>query len=374
MLTGLSIEGFRGIEQLTIRPLGRINLVAGKNGAGKTAVLESLWILSGPDMPDLAVRLDAFRGLPPPSAETAFVDLFNRFNTRESIKIVGEVKSRLKHRKLMIHLEDHLSSTARLPQYGNPSEAALERSTQLQTEGQYEIVLDYQHDDGKAYKSRAWWVEQTLSPPPQIPVQIALTNASVRQEREQVPGRPVSTFMGALHRNNLEEDARMFGALQLQGEDGEILAILRTLEPRLKSITPILINNIPVIHANIGVDRPIASRLLGEGFNRMFSMAVAMQTTRGGMLLIDEIENGLHHSVMKDVFSNLLVLANKFDVQVVATTHSAECIKAAYESLSHGNAEDFTFHRIDRVEGHSKATYFDGEMLETAMLHEMEVR
>ena len=374
MLTSLSIKGLRGIEQLTIRPLGRINLIAGKNGAGKTAVLESLWILGGPDIPDLAVRLDAFRGLPPPSAETIFVDLFNGFNTRRSIEIIGEAELRPKRRKLSISLKEHLPSTARLLQYGNPVEAAWERSTQLQTEGQHEIVLDYQHDDGKEYKSRAWWIEHTLSPPPQIPVQIALTNAGIQQEREQVPGRPVSIFMGALHRDTLEEDARKFGALQLQGEDREILAILRTLEPRLRSITPILINNMPVIHANIGTDRPIASRLLGEGFNRIFSMAVAMQTARGGMLLIDEIENGLHHSVMKDVFSNLLVLAVKFDVQVVATTHSAECIKAAYDSLSHGNAEDFTFHRIDRVEGHSKATYFDSEMLETAMLHEMEVR
>ena len=63
----------------------------------------------------------------------------------------------------------------------------------------------------------------------------------------------------------------------------------------------------------------------------------------------------------------------KFDVQVIATTHSLECIAAAYEALSHSD-NDFTFHRIDRLEGHSKATYYDGDMFETAMLHEMEVR
>ena len=163
-------------------------------------------------------------------------------------------------------------------------------------------------------------------------------------------------------------------SLQIRGKDGEVLTVLRTLESRLQSITSILINKIPVIYANIGGDRPIAARLLGEGFNRVFSMAVAMETARGGMLLVDEVENGLHHSVMRDVFSNLLELAVKFDVQVVATTHSAECINAAYKALSHGNAEDFTFHRIDRVDGHSKAIHFNSDMLETAMLHEMEVR
>ena len=65
-------------------------------------------------------------------------------------------------------------------------------------------------------------------------------------------------------------------------------------------------------------------------------------------MLIDEIENGLHHRVLKDIFSNLLSMAKKFDVQVVATTHSAECIEAAFDALGSGDEEDFTFHRIDQ--------------------------
>ncbi len=373
MLTSLSIKNFRGIDQLKIDPLGRISLVAGKNGAGKTAVLESLWIFSAPDIPELSVRTASFRGLPPPSAETIFLDLFNGFDTHRQIEIVGKTKAVSKRRRLTISLRERSSSIARLPQQGGPMETARERSTQLQTEGQFEIVLDYVHDNGKKYRSSAWWIEQTLNPPPQTPVQMALTSAGIRQEREQFPKRPNSVFMGALYRDTLEEDAKRYGAMQLQGKDKEILSVLRTLEPRLQSITPVLMDNLPVMYANIGADRPIAARLLGEGFNRIFSMAVAMESARGGMLLIDEIENGLHHSVLKDVFSNLMELAVKFDVQVIATTHSLECITAAYEALSHGN-DDFTFHRIDRVEGHSKATYYDGDMLETAILHEMEVR
>ena len=87
MLNSLSIKNFRGIDQLTINPLGRVNLIAGKNGTGKTTVLESLWILSAPDVPELAVRVSAFRGLPPSSPETIFEDLFNGFNTQELIEI-----------------------------------------------------------------------------------------------------------------------------------------------------------------------------------------------------------------------------------------------------------------------------------------------
>ena len=211
MLNSLSIKNFRGIDQLTINPLGRVNLIAGKNGTGKTTVLESLWILSAPDVPELAVRVSAFRGLPPSSPETIFEDLFNGFNTQELIEISGESDSGSKLRKLKISLKEHTSSTAELQRYFNPAESGGERSTQLQSEGQFELVFDYLHDDGNKYSSRAWWIEHTVSPLPQVPVQLAVTNAGVHQEREQVPGRPDSVFMGALYRSSLEEDSKRFG-------------------------------------------------------------------------------------------------------------------------------------------------------------------
>ena len=106
----------------------------------------------------------------------------------------------------------------------------------------------------------------------------------------------------------------------------------------------------------------------------MFSIAVAMGSVRGGMLLIDEIENGLHHSVLGNVFSNLLSMAKRFDVQVVATTHSAECIDAAFQAVGRGSEEDFTYHRLDQLESGTRAHHFDREMLETATELAMEIR
>ena len=91
-------------------------------------------------------------------------------------------------------------------------------------------------------------------------------------------------------------------------------------------------------------------------------------------MLIDEIENGLHHRVLGNVFSNLLKMAKRFNVQVVATTHSAECIDAAFDSLGRGDEGDFAFHRIDQSEKGTKAFHFDREMLETAAEFAMEVR
>ena len=106
----------------------------------------------------------------------------------------------------------------------------------------------------------------------------------------------------------------------------------------------------------------------------MFSLALAMGTATGGLLLIDEIENGLHHTVLEEVFVTLLELARTFDVQVFATTHSAECIRAAHEALKEADQHEAAFYRLQRINGEIKAVGFDHEMLETAIIHEMEVR
>ena len=92
VLTNLSINNFRGLKGLEINPLGRINLLAGKNGAGKTSVLEALWIFGGPDMPELTVTNGRFSRTSSTRTETAFVDLFNGFDSHSTIEIAGTVK------------------------------------------------------------------------------------------------------------------------------------------------------------------------------------------------------------------------------------------------------------------------------------------
>ena len=374
MLTNLRINNFRGLKGLEINPLGRVNLLAGKNGAGKTSVLEALWIFSAPDMPDLTVRAAGLRGIYPTSAETIFIDIFNEFQRKHTIEISANAKARSKPRELRIYLEERSLSVARPSPSFNQSTDELGQSTQPPTEGQLQIVLDYVHEDGKKFTSRAWWEPRPITPVERVPGAMAFPSPSVVQEVQHIPSRNGCAFMSAPHREDDFVDVQRFGSLQLRGRDREILTALRTIEPKLKSIVPIVVKNSPVIYADIGMGEPVAARLLGGGFSRMFSIAVAMGSVRGGMLLIDEIENGLHHSVLGNVFSNLLSMAKRFDVQVVATTHSAECIDAAFQAVGRGSEEDFTYHRLDQLESGARAHHFDREMLETATELAMEIR
>ena len=55
-LPSLGIAGFRGIKKLSIPRLGRVTLLAGKNGVGKTTVLDAVTSLCVPSPSDCSVR------------------------------------------------------------------------------------------------------------------------------------------------------------------------------------------------------------------------------------------------------------------------------------------------------------------------------
>ncbi len=368
MLTSLTVTNFRNLKSVTLEGLGRITLIGGKNGAGKTALLEALWLLSGPDLPDLTARMNAFRGMLISGPEITFHDIFCDFDIGRHIRISAHGDWGSLPRKLEIYLQnrqqiDTIHSDAL-------EKASIERLTRPITESALEIMFKYQHDNEEEYVSRAWWILEQKSDDPDT----SLTEG-IRGERQAIPKRPTSVFMAAVHRENLQTTASRFSRFQLEGMDKKILEFIRPLEPRLQVLTLITINNIPVIHAYIdGMDRPIPVQLLGEGLNRMLGLVLSMSEASGGLLLIDEIENGLHYSVQEEVFSILLDLAKSFDVQIFATTHSDECIRAAYRALRKHGPQELAFYRLDRVNEEVKVVSFDDEMLETATEFNMEIR
>ena len=369
MLTSLIVTNFRNLKAVALERLAQMTLIGGKNGAGKTALLEALWLLSGSDLPELVTRVSAFRGIPALGPEITFHDIFRDFDTDRHIRISAQGDWGRLPRKLDIYLQNRQQVDA--IRSDALERASIERLTRPVTEGEFEIVLRYHHDNGNKYTSRAWWAAEQMPVGPGA----ALASEGIRQERQAVPQRPNSVFIPAVRRDDLQAIASRFGKLQLEGMDTTILRFIRPLEPRLEGLTLITVNNIPVIHAYIdGMDRPIPVQLLGEGLNRMLGLVLSMSEASGGVLLVDEIENGLHHSVQEDVFSILLDLAKSFDVQIFATTHSNECIGAAYRALAKQEPQALAFYRLDRVNKEVKAVGFDNEMLETAIEFDMEIR
>lgn len=73
---------------------------------------------------------------------------------------------------------------------------------------------------------------------------------------------------------------------------------------------------------------------IDDGMLRILQIALKLVSARGGFLLIDEFENGLHYSVQENVWTLLFEMAEQLDIQVFATTHSWDCIES-FSKVAH---------------------------------------
>jgi len=119
---------------------------------------------------------------------------------------------------------------------------------------------------------------------------------------------------------------------------------------------------------------PISS--MREGMRRIISLMLAITTNREGIVLIDEIENGLHHSVQVDVWKDIGEAARACNVQIFATTHSHEMILAAHEAFSEEGPCDLRFFRLSRDQDTNdiRAVAYEPETLDAAIEVGFEVR
>jgi predicted ATPase len=112
-----------------------------------------------------------------------------------------------------------------------------------------------------------------------------------------------------------------------------------------------------------------------KGTGRLLSLLLGVITAAERIVLIDEIENGIHYSALVDVWKALAQSARVADVQIVATTHSWECIVAAQRAFADAVDDDFRLHRMDRgADGRIRAFSLGREALATAVRMGMEVR
>ena len=127
------------------------------------------------------------------------------------------------------------------------------------------------------------------------------------------------------------------------------------------------------MHADVGLTRMIPIALLGEGSQRLCSLVLAIGQASGSLALVDEIDTGLHYSLLRDMWKVVARATREFDVQLFATTHSFECMTAAYEAFA-DSPEDFSMHRLERVNGEIVCKSFGHESLGTALELGFEVR
>lgn len=377
MYTSFSIKNFRCIKELTINPLARVNLIVGKNNMGKTAFLEALWVHTGPNLPDLGSRLAGFRGVPGQDPGRFLHDLFYDFDSTQTITLsargVGGVGRGVLNLSLQNRDDVVVNTVSALGTPSDPPRGSQESDVSAVSDSA--IVLDYTDGGGRKYVSSGWWVRaEGQAIPVGANATMTLSNEGMAAKVAKMPNRPSSVILTARQRSLLEEDVARFGRVELDGYAGQLTACLRHVDDRIKRLLTISSPPTAMIYVDVGLNRPIPIGFLGDGLGRFLSIALAFYEARGGMIFIDEVENGLHHSVLENVWKDLSRLSREFDVQVFATTHSNECLVAARDAFASMKDKDFLIHRLGLQAGEISATTYSFSELDFTLDYGAEMR
>lgn len=99
----------------------------------------------------------------------------------------------------------------------------------------------------------------------------------------------------------------------------------------------------------------------GEGLQRIFEISLAFAYAKNGVILIDELETGIHHLLLVNFTKFIQELAEQFNVQVFITSHSRECINAF---INNGfRNEEISAYHLKNIDGQIKYEYSDGNRL-----------
>ena len=361
MYRSFSIKNFRCFDELNVEGMGRINLIAGKNNVGKTALLEALWVHSGGlNRPERSLRLETLRGLGPINPINAVNHLFYSFNNSIEIGLFAFGDWDGDARELSICAEELDRVQVPLDIFDD------EMADPNRPVPQKQLVLRYVDESGRKSSSKAWLVDRKDDP--------GQWNVATRGELHTLFRWSNSLYLLSRGRVGRAEDASRYSELEVLGQQDKVLEILQQIEPALKRLAVVSSDKLPTVYADVGVSPLIPIQLLGDGMSRILSLALAIASTPGGMVLVDEIENGIHHSVMEKVWRAIGAFARSYDVQLFATTHSYECIGAAHRAFESDEEDELRLFRIERNgEGKYRSVKFDKERIGAAYKFNMDV-
>jgi ABC-type uncharacterized transport system ATPase subunit len=123
-----------------------------------------------------------------------------------------------------------------------------------------------------------------------------------------------------------------------------------------------------------GLGRQVPLLALGDGVLRLLTIAIGLATTAGGILLLDEIDTGLHYSIQRELWRMVCATAARLGVQVFATTHSWDCVTAFQHAVRQEPSVEGYLHRLQAVPDRVVVTSFDNEQLAAATESDIEVR
>lgn len=363
MLDNIKIEGFRGLEGLEIEGTSKFNLIVGQNNSGKTSLLEALFLHCAPLNCRVLLSLFSFRGGGfIPNQKYVFEGFKWFFSEPEDKNVLNlniqgywEGKKRLTSLKLidsgfgedknsLIHVG--ISATNSLLMDTENEEMYSDREIEGISLGK--VIFSYESDTQKSVKQEYSFTTRgpIVLPAPKIKTDVPAVYSDPFAHRGPEAG--IEQYDNAVKRGHNKNCLKLLQMIDIEIQDISIL------------LTPVKSPQLFIDHTSLGKS-PITN--LGDGIRRIYRLALQIPEAGNGVILIDELENSIHYSTLKEFVNWLTDTIDKMNVQVFATTHSLECIDAILTS-NLGKSNQLSLFRLRKDDGKTFCKKIDGKKLE----------
>jgi AAA15 family ATPase/GTPase len=344
MISKIEIEHYRGIKYASIEGFKQINLFFGKNNCGKTVLLESLFLASGLSNPLLPIHVNFMRGYSKARLNDLKLDFYN-LDSSSPIHIRMENEE---SRDLKINLFEQKQENVSL----NADDTNILTTVE---EGKFGLKFDFTIND-KHFES-----------------QLRFDSANSTDATRIVSEHYVESLRCTYLSPKYDFSASIQGLKNiLQNKDEHFITEgLRLIEPGVKDF----IFTDKEMLVDIGLSKRIPVNMMGDGARKIVSLLTAVYDCKDGALLVDEISNGFHYSVMCNLWKVLINAAIRNNTQLFVTTHDVDSIKGLRDAALESHKDIVAaFKLLKTSDDELKAYHYSLESLDYSINQEIEVR
>lgn len=377
LIRDLTIKGYRCFEDFSMDGLTRVNLLVGNNNSGKTSFLEAVYLLVNqpisleqkPTLFEILENRGEFKQiiLSDPlkphnldanklSLQYVFDYICHRRDNGEQSQSVTIKTRENRDLALLIQVSDQLSRFF---------------FDEVDVNGkftkQWNYSLNYKSEEFLNLFIRKKKDSKTLSP---------LSSETKFYKEQSINIDPCPIVFQSKHSVNNEKLFSTWDRITLTPKEDILIEALKIIEPRIQRLG-VTMSEIPkkVLVKLHNKSWPVPLNSMGDGMSRILTLTMALVSTEKGVLLVDEIETGLHYEAQLDMWRLVLKTAQDLDVQVFATTHSWDCIAAFKEALQELEDQSIAkLFRLDSKYGKLRAVEYDAEDINIAVEQGIEVR
>jgi ABC-type lipoprotein export system ATPase subunit len=340
MIRSVEVRNFRCFEALTVDNCRRINVIVGDNGSGKTALLEAMFLALGMSS-EYVMRfrtmrgLDGnFRGSPRKIEDAIWNDYFFGEDQRRTISITLN---------------------------GTGPEA---RSLRI-ARGSSETLIPLKESEGSGSVSKMQfhWKDANGKDHLVIP-SVSDTGVSFPSTGEDLPD---FFIFGSTATYSSTENADRFSELSRSNRQRQFVELFTKEYAWIKDLSIEVVAGSPAVYATVaGLSNKVSLPSVSGGINRIVTVLLAIASRPRSVLLVDEIDNGLHHKHHLSFWTAVLSFAKSFDSQLFVTTHNEEWLEALSVAAAK-EPEQIALWRLEREGDHPVIRAFQGKQAVASM-------